>query len=118
MARTHSPPSPLGEFLRPFFQTLYEVLASNLNYTESLKVRLAALDATCTVVQVLYQPNERAALQELIPVMLSVRSPLSCRAHTRTHKPKHISDTVTVCFGSHRRVIPPATHSPVRHTVS
>lgn len=66
-------PLHLGEFLRPFFQTLYEVLASNLNYTESLKVRLAALDATCTVVQVLYQPNERAALQELIPVMLSVR---------------------------------------------
>lgn len=49
------------------------MLAANLDASAPLKVRLAALEAACVVVQVLTNTEEQTALQQLVPVMLNVR---------------------------------------------
>jgi len=63
----------IGESMRPHFPVLKEVLNEGLN-DAVMKVRLAAMNATASFLQVLDQPEERAQFQLLTPQMLATIS--------------------------------------------
>jgi len=65
--------SEMGETLRTHFNLLNEVLNSGLN-DPSIKVRIAAMNATATFLQVLDRPEERTFFQQLTPLMLNTIS--------------------------------------------
>eukprot|EP01110_Echinostelium_bisporum_P009977 TRINITY_DN3465_c0_g1_i1.p1 TRINITY_DN3465_c0_g1~~TRINITY_DN3465_c0_g1_i1.p1 ORF type:complete len:1087 (+),score=415.45 TRINITY_DN3465_c0_g1_i1:159-3419(+) len=62
--------SNMGSGFKPYFNVLKDVLATGLN-DPSVKVRIAALSATSSLLQTLQEPNEKNSFQDLIPAMLN-----------------------------------------------
>jgi hypothetical protein len=65
--------SHIGDKLKPYFGVLKDVLAAGLQ-DSSLKVKIAALSAAANFLQVVEEPQERSAFQQLTPLMLHVIS--------------------------------------------
>eukprot|EP01113_Clastostelium_recurvatum_P002059 TRINITY_DN1085_c0_g1_i2.p1 TRINITY_DN1085_c0_g1~~TRINITY_DN1085_c0_g1_i2.p1 ORF type:complete len:1100 (+),score=314.59 TRINITY_DN1085_c0_g1_i2:117-3416(+) len=61
----------LQENFRPYFQTLKDIFRAGLTDAASFKVRVAAMHAMATFLQILSTPDERKPFQELIPFMLN-----------------------------------------------